>query len=84
MSATITWRPVTPPKGTIDTSLPNSFLETMELLFGKPPFTVSTNDLPKLEGMSAVMSKGQCPENPYGRIIKILRQYGAIEIDATY
>lgn len=60
---------------------PSSFIESMRRAFGTFPCVLTSEDVAKLAGMSAML-EGE--HDPYGELIELIENQGSIEIYATY
>lgn len=84
MSASIYYRQVKPVSGKLlNTSAPSSFIDSLEKAFGGREPTLTTTEIPILQGM-AILWTGMGGKNPYEQLIEGIQKYGEIEIDVQY
>ena len=86
MSASLYYRVVKPPEGSLRVSAPSSFIGSMQRAFGTHPWRLTIKDCEKLEGMAAVYDDSRY--NPFHTMLnQIRREDGTtceIEVWAEY
>ena len=83
MSATIHYRVTTTEDPHIHVGWPSEFIASMERAFGHFPCEVKESAIPVLQGMSAVRAL-PVNDDPYEQIIRLIKQFGSIELYASY
>jgi len=78
MSANIYWIP-TNKGGDIKTSIPSSFIKSIEDTFGKFPIKLNNRDVDILQGMFNASK-----ERSYEQIIELIEKYSEILIETRY
>lgn len=84
MSANIHWRPVSKRAGDVPTSLPSSFIQSMEKAFGSQPWRLVESDIPVLKGMAATTNVDAFESDPYSFMISKIEATGEIEVWPEY
>lgn len=83
MSANILWQPVDPERGKdLNVSAPSSFIEDIEVLFGKLPVVIGKDSLQTLRGWEIGWKTH--PDNPVKRLIEAIETHGDIKIWAQW
>lgn len=82
MTASISYAPVSRGMHLDVGGAPSIFVEQMKKVFGDQPWTIDSHDYDKLHTLAALWNNSG--DNPYDRLIDVVRESGPVKVWVTY